>query len=116
MTGRQQTPPAIFSVAIQDQVLYRRFERESLSQLLNDPGRRRVGRDIDVEDPPSIVADNEKTVQHAERNCWDGKEVHPCNRFLMISQEGQPRLGWYCVSRHPAHPRNCPLGNIESEH
>jgi hypothetical protein len=40
-----------------------------------------------------FVADNEKkTVQHAERNCWNGKEVHPCNRFPMISQEGQQRL------------------------
>jgi hypothetical protein len=46
-----------------------------------------------VQDAPSIVTDDEETVEHAEHNRWHGEEIHGRNRFPMVSTESQPSLG-----------------------
>ena len=50
-------------------------------------------RDVDVQDASTIVADDEETIEHAERDRWHREEIHGGNRFPMVSKEGQPALG-----------------------
>jgi hypothetical protein len=53
---------------------------------------------------PTIMSDDEGTVEHAERNRWRGEEIHDRNRFPMVSKEGQTALGPVRISRCSLHP------------
>lgn len=57
--------------------------RDELIRLLFEDGKREfmVLGDVEVQDSPPIVADDEKAVKRAERNSWDHEEVHGCNGF-----------------------------------
>jgi len=73
--------------------------------------------DVEVQDPSTVMTNDEETVQHAERDCRDGEEVHRRNGFPVISQKREPTSGWLRVSRcvfHPAGDRS--LRNIETQH
>jgi hypothetical protein len=73
--------------------------------------------DIDVQDAPPIMADDEKAVEHAEPDRRDGKEIHGRNRFPVVSKEREPTFGWFRLSRRPFHPTgNGSLRDIEAEH
>jgi hypothetical protein len=52
-------------------------------QLLGNPTTRRMPRDINVQDAPPIMTDDEEAVKHAERNRWHCEEIHRGNRFPM---------------------------------
>jgi hypothetical protein len=45
-------------------------------------------RDINVQDAPPIMTDDEEAVEHAERNRWHCEEIHRGNRFPMVAKEG----------------------------
>ena len=90
---------------------------ECLAQLLDDPTTRRMLRDVDVQDASTIVADDEKAVEHAERDRWRREEIHGRNRFPMVAEEGQPALGLFRTSRRSLHPTgDGSLGKIKTEH
>jgi hypothetical protein len=50
-------------------------------------------RDVNVQDAPPIMADDEEAVENAKGNRWHSKEIHGCNGFSMVSKKGQPALG-----------------------
>jgi hypothetical protein len=52
-----------------------------------------------MQDLTPIVADNEKAVQHTERERWDGEEVHRSNGLAMVSEERQPSFHRIWISR-----------------
>ena len=52
-----------------------------------------MARHIEVQDLPPIVANDEKAVEHAERNCGHSEEIHRGDGFAVIPEEGQPTLG-----------------------
>jgi hypothetical protein len=79
-------------IAIKDQVFLRGFKWKRLAQLLDDPTDRRIFRDVNVQDAPTILTDDEEAVAHAERNRWRGEEIHGRNRLPMVSKEGQQAL------------------------
>ncbi len=66
----------------------RGFKWKRLAQLLDDPTARRMLRDVNVQDAPTIMTDDEEAVEHAERNRWRSEEIHRRNRFPMVSKEG----------------------------
>jgi hypothetical protein len=68
---------------------------ERFLQLLDDPSARRMFRDVNVQDSPPIMTDDEEAVEHAERHRWHSGR----NRFPMVSKEGQPVLGSVSISR-----------------
>src|SRR5713226_4123900 len=73
--------------------------------------------DIDVQDAPTIVADDEEAVEHTERNRWHGEGVHCRNRLPMVSKEGEPTFGRVRISRRLFHPTgDRSLGKIKTEH
>ena len=74
-------------------------------------------RDVNVQDAPPIMADDEEAVAHAERDRWHSEEIHGRNRFPMVSKEGQPALGRVRISRRSFHPTgDGSLGKFETEH
>jgi hypothetical protein len=85
--------------------------------MLNDLGTRRKTRDTEVQDPTAITADDEETAENAEGDRWNREEVHCCNRFAMISQEGTPTLSGFGGSWSATHPSgHSSLGSVEPEH
>lgn len=113
---RDRSFQTIFPVAVEDQESLRGLKRERFSQLLNDPSARGILGDIEVQNPPTIMADHEQAVEDAERDGGNREEIHRGDGFAMIPQEGQPALGGARISGRPPHPsRNGSLRDIESE-
>jgi hypothetical protein len=48
---------------------------------------------IETQDAPTIVADDEKTLEHAERDARDGEEVHRGDCCSIVAQETESALG-----------------------
>jgi len=94
-----------------------RFERKRLSQLLDDSRTGWMPSDVEVQNAPPVMVDDEKAIEHAESDRWGREEIHCGNRFSMVVQKRKPALGWLGISRHPFHPTgDRSLGNIKTEH
>ena len=108
---------AILGVPIKDEKPGSRLIRESLAQLLHDPTAGGMAGDIEVQDAPPAVIDDEKAVEHAEGEGGDSKEVHGRDDFSMIPQKRKPTLGGLRVPRGALHPPgNGSFGNVEAQH
>jgi hypothetical protein len=55
------------------------------TQLLGDPGTGRIPRDVEMQDAPPIMADNEETVENSKIDGGDGEEIHRRDGFSMIA-------------------------------
>jgi hypothetical protein len=84
--------PSIFCISVKDQEAGNGIERGSLSQLLHDPHARGMLGDVEMQNFPSLMADNEEAVEHAECNRWHRKKVHCGNCFAMVLDECEPAL------------------------
>ena len=74
-------------------------------------------RDVEVQDAPAIMTDDEKAVEHAERDRWDREEIHCGDSFPMVVQKGKPTLSWLGISWRSFHPTgDRSLGEIKTEH
>jgi len=56
-------------------------------------------RDVNVQDAPTIMIDDEKAIERAEGNSRNSEEVHRGNRFPVIMEKGKPALGSALVKR-----------------
>ncbi|MGC2422683.1 MAG: hypothetical protein WA405_13640 [Candidatus Acidiferrales bacterium] len=84
---------------------------------MNDPQTGGMPGDVEVQNAPTVMADDEETIEHAECDCRDREEVHRRDGFPMIPHERKPSLGWLRISGCPAHPSgNGTLRDIETEH
>src|SRR5260221_10327509 len=73
--------------------------------------------DIEVQDAPTIVIDDEEAIERAEGDRRNSEEVHRSDRFPVIAEKGKPALGRLRISRCPFHPtRDRSLRDIKSEH
>jgi hypothetical protein len=73
--------------------------------------------DIEVQDTPTTVADDEKAIERAKGDGRDSEEVHCGNCFPVIAEKGNPALGRLWISRCPFHPtRDRSLRDIKTEH
>jgi hypothetical protein len=59
--------------------------REGLAQLLRDPGARRMASDVEVQNAPAIMTDDEEAVQNPKGESGDGEEIHGSDSFPMIA-------------------------------
>jgi hypothetical protein len=74
-------------------------------------------RDVEVQNAPTIVAEDEEAVEHAEGDRRNREEIHRRDGLAVIAKKGEPSLGGvrrFWSSFHPT--GNRPLGNIEAEH
>src|SRR5882724_6581519 len=73
--------------------------------------------DIEVQDTPTVVTDDEKAIEQAEGDRRNSEEVHRGNRFTVITEKGKPVPGRLRISRRPFHPtRDRSLRDITAEH
>jgi hypothetical protein len=63
-----------FAIPVEQDVPVGAGKRKSLAELLHDPIGRRVCRDIEVQDSPSIVRDDKKAVEGAKRQARNGEK------------------------------------------
>jgi len=74
-------------------------------------------RDVEMQDTPAVVADDEETVENPKCKGWHREEVHRCDGFSVIPQKGEPSLGWLGIFRGSAHPAgDSSLGDVETQH
>ena len=60
--------------------------------MLLHPGQRRVGRDVDVDDPPGADLHDDEDVGDGEEGGVLGEEVTGPNRLAVVADEGAPGL------------------------
>jgi hypothetical protein len=108
---------SVLAVPVKDQKPRSRPEGKRFSQLLDGPQAGRVLGHVEMQDAPTVVADDEETVEHAEGDRWDGEEIHCGDRFPMVTQKCEPTPGWFGTSRRPAHPaRDGSFRDIKTQH
>src|SRR6266480_4314039 len=108
---------AILGITIKDHEPRSRSKWKCFSQLLDDPRACRMLCDIEVQDAPTIVTDDEKAIERAEGDRRNSEEVHRGNRFPVITEKGKPVLGRLRISRCPFHPtRDRSLRDIKTGH
>ena len=82
--GRTAHGCSELGITIHDQILKANFIREGFAQLLADPQARRVLGDIEMQNAPAVMGNDEEAVQKSEserRNC---EEVHGRDGFVVI--------------------------------
>jgi len=73
--------------------------------------------DIEVQDTPTVVTDDEKAIERAEGDRRNREEVHRGNRLPVITEKGKPAPGRLRISRRPFHAtRDRSLRDIKAEH
>ncbi len=81
-------------VAVEDEVLGSRVEREGFTKLLHDLLRCRVVGRVEVKDVPAPVVDDEEHVEHAQPDRRHGEEIHASDGVLVVAQEGDPTIDY----------------------
>jgi hypothetical protein len=108
---------SILGITIKDEEPWKGFKGKCFSQLLDDPEACRMLGDIEVQDAPTIVTDDEKAIERAEGDRRNSEEVHRGNRFPVITEKGKPALGRLRIASCPFHPtRDRSLRDIKTEH
>src|SRR5262245_25129248 len=87
--------------------------RKCFNDLLCSPNRRRMFRDVEVDDATAIVRQDDEDIQHSETNRCDCEEIDRYQLPNMVSKKRHPSLGGLPISRHQSRDRS--LGNVESE-
>ena len=103
-------------VSVEHQVGRPGVVRERFPKLLHHPGCSRVLRDIEADDLPAAVVDQEPHGEDSKRHGRHHEEVHRRECLAVISNERPPR-----AHRSPARPysrqipRHGAFGDVESE-
>lgn len=64
---------SVFRIVVQDEVIRIGNIRECFAQLLRDPDASRVRSDVEVQDPPAVVRNDEKAVEDVKCDCRNGE-------------------------------------------
>src|SRR6516164_1802771 len=107
---------SVLPVPVEDQKPRNRAKRKRLPQLLNNPNARGLPCDVAVQNTAAIMADDEEAVQYGENDRGNREEIHRGDGFPMVTQKGEPTLGWFWITGGSFHPAgNGPFGNIKTE-
>ena len=79
-------------ISIPEQIARRRVFREGFDELSGRPFSRRMRCNIEVDDLTSVMQQDYETVQVAEGQCRNGKEVDGGNLLCMIGEKCLPSL------------------------
>ena len=114
---RRSNFDAELGITIKDQESWTSYKGKRFSQLLNNPSARGMPRDIEMQNPLTVMADDEETVEQAESYRRDCEKVHRCDSFAMVSQKREPSFSLFWISRRAPNPAgNGSLENIEAQH
>ena len=73
---RRGNSQPVFCVVIEDEKLCRRLVGKRFPQLLHNPGTGRMARDIQVQDAPAAMANNEEAIVKTEGDRRNREGVH----------------------------------------
>ena len=82
----------IGGVAITDQALRRGFPRKRFHKLLPEPGRCRMGRDVEMNDPAPFMAQHNEGIEHSKGSSRDDEQIDRGETVRMVGKEGPPGL------------------------
>jgi hypothetical protein len=77
---------------------------EGISELLSCPDTGWMPGDIEVQDTPAIMGNDEEAIQKAKGDGRHCEEIHRGNRFAVVMQKGSPALRRFAVSGCTSHP------------
>jgi len=83
---------SIGCVAISDQVSRRGFPRERLHKLLRQPGRRRMGGDVEVNHLAPFMAQHDECIEQSKGSGRDDEQIDRGETVRMVGEEGPPGL------------------------
>jgi hypothetical protein len=105
----------VFRIVITDEEWRSSFIGKRFPQLLHNPGARRMARDVEVQDAPAVVANNEEAIEETEGDRRNGKEIHGRDGFAMIAEKCRPPPSRFWVPGSPLHPAgDASLRNMEA--
>lgn len=84
---------AVFCIAVKDQIPGHRPKRKGFPHLLDNPRGRGMGSNLEMQDPPTIILDDDEAVEDAERKRRNGEEIHRRDCPAMVSEKSKPSLG-----------------------
>ena len=107
-------PTAVLPFPVTDQITWGGVEWERLNQLLGNPGAGGVCGDVEVENVPSVVLENQQDVQHPKSRRGHSKEINRSDLAGMVAEKSSP-----CLRRRLASPNhvlgNRRLGDLNTE-
>ncbi len=80
---------------------------ECSDDLLRRPFSRRMGRDIEMNEVPSVVTQHDKCEKYAERGRRNDEEIDRNDVAQMIVQEGPQILRWRIAMPNPIPTHRC---------
>jgi hypothetical protein len=83
-------------IVIQNDVAISSRLRKGFAKLLHDPICGRMLRDVEMQDSPPFVLDDEETVQHSEARARNGEEVEGDDGLAVVMKKCEPFFG--CVA------------------
>ena len=104
----------IDAVAITNQEAWGLFVRKCLHDLLTRPRGRGIFGDIEVDDMPPMMTENNEGEQYTESSCRNGKEVDRDDVHQVIVEECPPGLRRWLSSSNPVPAHGC-LGHRVSQ-
>src|ERR1039458_8822980 len=114
---RRSNFDAELGITIKDQESWTSYKGKRFSQLLNNPSARGMPRDIEMQNPLTVMADDEETVEQIEFHCRNGEKVHRCDSFAMVSQKHEPPFSRFRISGRASHPAgNGSLRKVTPQH
>src|SRR6266511_5183565 len=105
-----------FGIAVQDNVTVWASFRKGLPQLLDHPLRIRMSSDVQVQDLPASVLDDEEAVEQLERHRRHSEEVERYDCLAMVLKKRQPTLPRIAAAVDTSEiASHTPLGDLEAE-
>src|SRR5580704_10551868 len=83
---------AIDPVAIADEVVRSLIPGKRLRYLTCNPFGRRMCCDIDPDEVSAVEPGDDQGIEQVETDSWNNEQVHGCNVWRVVMQEGPPSL------------------------
>src|SRR5216683_5050183 len=116
-SNRSRYFQSVLCVVIEDEELGHGLIGKCVAQLLHNPTARWMTSDIEVQDAATVMADDEKAVEHTERERRDREEIHRCDGFAVIAKKRQPAVGGFWAPGCSPHPAgDARLRYLEAQH
>ena len=105
-----------FRIVVQNHITVWFNLRERLAQLLDNPLRTRMSRNVEMENPPAPVLDDKETVQQLKRQRRHSEEIEGDDDLPVVLEKRQPRFTWVAPASHATQiPGDGPLRDNEPE-
>ena len=80
----------VFCVVIKDKEPRSGLIGKRFSQLLDNPTARRMPGNIEMQDAPAVMTDNQEAIEETKADRRNGEKVHGRCGFAVIAQKSQP--------------------------